>query len=604
MISKNNLYVIIILIFINSCGVKTGLYLLDGSISDEVEIELPDIPLIPPHALCQQDEVYTTIGRVTALYGGGEDDGEIVSYRWNVTSAPSGSNPTLNPQYGKNTGFTPDMTGDYTVTLTVIDNQGLSESCDIVVHSIVGPPVAICPEGNFETSVGRTVTIEGDGFDDVMIVSFIWEVVEAPEDSLAQPEPPNTPVTTFTPDKTGEYLLRLTVTDNQGESSFCEVRVIASGAPVAICPQDMVAPTRRPLTLHGEGSDDGVIVAWQWELLSKPFGSVATLDPINTQDTVLIPDKVGDYIIRLTVIDDTGLRDDCSFTVHAYPTPPDAICPPNITTTPLTRVEFEGNGEDDGYIVDYVWSLVSTPTGSSALPPDPPHGRRSSFMPDIAGIYTLQLTVIDNDGEESSCTFNITAQSGEGLRVEIYWNPPDRSCDTHPEIQDCDPSDVDLHLLHPNGRGWFNMTFDCYYANCQDSITGGRGLEWDQPVPNDNPRLDLDDIEGFGPENINISEPVIGYRYGVGVHYYSDDGRWGPSQVYVKIYCGVVSTTPVAEFGPVTLNVASNLTDPFANNFWKVAWIEWNGYSCNVIPRTNPDGSPVIVSGYEAMSSP
>ena len=87
--------------------------------------------------------------------------------------------------------------------------------------------------------------------------------------------------------------------------------------------------------------------------------------------------------------------------------------------------------------------------------------------------------------------------------------------------------------------------------NC--TAASGSLLDWDQlGYLGDNPRLNLDDTDGYGPENINIDEPIAGQSYTVGVHYFSDDAM-GPAQAYVKIYCGVSNVEPIYEVGPVEL---------------------------------------------------
>jgi hypothetical protein len=263
---------------------------------------------------------------------------------------------------------------------------------------------------------------------------------------------------------------------------------------------------------------------------------------------------------------------------------PTAICPGDIDTTPLTEVVLAGYGTDDSAIVSYHWELLGKPAASSCLPPSPSNLPAAQFTPDVAGEYPVRLTVTDDEGNSDSCELVVRAKPNENFRVEMFWNPPESPSD---------PTDVDLHLLHPSSPAWFSSWGDCHYMNC--SAAAGMVLDWDAVdyLP-DNPTLDIDDLDGFGPENINISRPVAGHRYTVGVHYFSDDG-WGPSQVYVKIYCGTSSLDPIYEVGPMQLYGAS---DPTSNEFWKVAHLTWDGQGCAVEPLDE------IVAAWEASQSP
>ncbi len=208
------------------------------------------------------------------------------------------------------------------------------------------------------------------------------------------------------------------------------------------------------------------------------------------------------------------LEEDTAPPVEPPPDVPVAVCSvsPNPVTPPFEEAKWDGRDSYDpnGYeIVDFRWSLVSKPAGSAVSMPGAPDSGdavRNGFVPDLAGDYIGQLVVTNEIGDESEpCEVNLESIPAEDLWVEMYW-----------EVA---ADDMDLHLLRPNGS--IESNTDCYYANC---VNGN--LDWgDRNDPLDDPSLDLDDIPGTGPENINIAQPEPG-EFLVYVHDYSGS-NWG-----------------------------------------------------------------------------
>lgn len=201
----------------------------------------------------------------------------------------------------------------------------------------------------------------------------------------------------------------------------------------------------------------------------------------------------------------------CSASAHT-------IAPIHGSTDWLGAESFDAGG---GQLVEYQWSLISRPDGSAiTMSNSTENANRYNFTPDLAGEYVAQLIVVNNEGVASEpCTTSIEAIPDQNLWIEMFW--------THPE------DDMDLHLLQPGGE--IGADSDCFYDNC---INGG--LDWGEiGVANDDPSLDIDDIHGTGPENINIPVPDSG-TYTVIVHDYqfSTPNYLETNDVTVNVYLG------------------------------------------------------------------
>jgi len=191
---------------------------------------------------------------------------------------------------------------------------------------------------------------------------------------------------------------------------------------------------------------------------------------------------------------------------------PDKIRPISGSATWEGSESYDPNGLE---IVDYDWTLVALPSGSTSTMPSG-EARRTPFVPDMAGNYVGELVVINENGDESEpCGVTLEAEPGEALWVEMFW--------------ESSGDDMDLHLLAPGGV--LQTGTDCYYANCAYSP-----LDWGVSGSSlDDPMLDLDDISGTGPENINIDEPQDEI-YTVVVHDYPGSSFTPGNMVTINIY--------------------------------------------------------------------
>jgi hypothetical protein len=189
--------------------------------------------------------------------------------------------------------------------------------------------------------------------------------------------------------------------------------------------------------------------------------------------------------------------------------------------------------EDGLSITSYHWEIRGRPSGSTVRldNPDSPTPRfvfdnsstNSIFGLDVVGDYSVRCEAVDSQGTSSvndgEAIVNISATPSEAIHLQLVWDSPE--------------TDVDLHMVREVAGAFRAGTEDdCYYGNCKNG-----GPIWDSASgegEGGNPKLDVDDLYGYGPENSNINEPVAG-RYKALVHYFSDHGN-GSTVATLRVY--------------------------------------------------------------------
>lgn len=522
----------------------------------------PADAFVPPvlEVDCGRPVRRVAVGRPFILRARTTTSARITLEGWAITEAPAGVTPFPLPR-GPEIGVTAPAAGDYRFTFEARDEAGGFGTCSVVVEARAGEVVAICPpEEEYVVAAGETVLLEGDAFDPSGMLRVEWQQTAGPAPATVTVLGGAGAVVEVSSETPGLYTFVLLAT-GAGGAAMCEVRVRVTAPLVVVCDEAAVgARTRQPVTVSASVMADA-IASMRWEIAERPPGSSATNAPADQLSTTFTPDRRGEYLLRFTATAPSGDTASCETTVIAEPTPPDAICPPTVETRPLSEVLLEGSGVDDGTIVASGWTLRSAPMGSDSAPPSPPDSARVTFRPQLAGEYLLELFVRDDDGNVATCTTLVRAVATEGLRVEVFWNT--------------DGTDMDTHLMRPDGATWFSDE-DCYYGNCQ-----GGGLAWPPGGTEDDPSLDIDDTDGFGPENINIESPIDGtYRVAI-------DAFRGAANTTVRIYCGGSTTEPRQTFGPVFI-------DSGPNDLWRVADVTISGASCTITDLRTADGRPDI----------
>lgn len=159
--------------------------------------------------------------------------------------------------------------------------------------------------------VGTAVTLDGSGSTDPdgTTVVYSWRLTAKPPGSRATLNNPTSATPNFTADRSGTYKFSLTVNDGTVTSGVAHVAITATTGnvvPVANAGNDQIAGVGAVFTLDGSGSADpngDTITSYSWRFQSVPIGSNATLANGNTVNPTFIPDRVGFYVLTLSVND-------------------------------------------------------------------------------------------------------------------------------------------------------------------------------------------------------------------------------------------------------------------------------------------------------------
>jgi hypothetical protein len=247
------------------------------------------------------------------------------TYTWAFVTVPPGSTvddsafSDNRSSTARTPTFSPDIPGDYVVSLVVADPEAESAPDFVVVNVVSGdqPPVASCgPE--VAGRVGEAATLDGSASYDPegAALEYSWALSEKPacsgltSDGIfngAGPSP------TVVPDCDGVYLVSLVVSDGIqfSEPDLCALNVSAGNRlPEADAGEtlELGSCAANPLPLNGYGSydPDGDSVTYQWSLLSAPAGSAvddASFDSTTSAEPRFAWDVSGTYVFQLQVYD-------------------------------------------------------------------------------------------------------------------------------------------------------------------------------------------------------------------------------------------------------------------------------------------------------------
>jgi hypothetical protein len=249
------------------------------------------------------------IGDTVTLDGSGsfDVDGDPLSFGWNFTSRPIGSNAVLDNRTSVAPTFVLDAPGDFVVRLVVSDGLNLSAPDTVRISTENSAPVANAGPDQ-SRQVGETVSLNGLGSSDPdgNPLTYAWSFSSKPAGSTAIIANANQSQATFVIDEPGEYVVRLVVNDGRLDSPPDTVRITTRNSkPVANAGIDRAVVAGDLVRLDGRASTDadGDSLTYAWSLISRPAGSTATLMGSTDARAELATDVIGTYVVQLVVND-------------------------------------------------------------------------------------------------------------------------------------------------------------------------------------------------------------------------------------------------------------------------------------------------------------
>ncbi|MDM8565756.1 PKD domain-containing protein [Candidatus Halobeggiatoa sp. HSG11] len=325
-----------------------------------------------------------------------DEDGTIENYKWEIQN-PNG-NITDSLSGLDNATFNLTMIGEYTIILTVTDNDGLTSQISKTI-TVEKPTPTIPPVASFTASPenGTTpLTVKLDASssydEDGEIVKYAWSVNSNPV------TPTNNEIVLS---EVGTHTITLTVTDNDELTSSQvskTITVTENKPPVAsftASPESGHLPLTVKLNASNSYDEDGEIVKYAWAVNGNP------VTPTNNE---IILSEVGTHTITLTVTDDKGATSQASKTITGsknIPPVPLFTVSPESGPTPLTvSVDASNSYDEDGEIVRYDWSVIYNSMDIAEDSNSNP-SVVSKFTLRKVGTHTITLTVTDNEGATS-----------------------------------------------------------------------------------------------------------------------------------------------------------------------------------------------------------
>ncbi|MGB9135286.1 MAG: PKD domain-containing protein [Candidatus Bathyarchaeia archaeon] len=337
---------------------------------------------IPAVLFTESSTIVYTLETITFNASGSYDpDGAIVSYLWAFGDGANSSGPVAQHTFANN--------GQYTVTLTLTDNDGAIVTASATKTVLNRYPVAAFTVSPATIYTGQTVKVDAStSYDtDGSIIGYFWDFGDG---TIAGGK-----IANHVYSENRQYTITLTVTDNDIAMSTKTQRItVLNRSPAASfveSAQTTYVGASIAFDASGSYDSDGSIVSYSWI-----FGDGATTAGIRVNHIYTV---TGTYTVTLTVADNDGGSSSvqASKTILANEFPVASFTESQMTAYTSEPLAFDASSsyDPDGSIVSYLWNFGD---GSSVLGSAVDHTYTDN------GNYVVTLTVADNRGATDTCS--------------------------------------------------------------------------------------------------------------------------------------------------------------------------------------------------------
>ncbi|BCE02006.1 endo-1,4-beta-xylanase [Marinicellulosiphila megalodicopiae] len=338
----------------------------------------------PPLAIIKADTLAGTAPLTVNLDGTSSfDDTGIVLYSWTVNGEFVSDLSELDYKF--------DTSGEYTITLTVTDTNGVTDIQTSTINVSAGQgSTNLAPTANAGQNqvvfVNQPVMLNGSlSNDDKQVTSFLWMIGS---------ESFNGSTLEYTFTEAGEYPVELTVKDLEGESDTVaiSVKVEPRTQPIVYAGDDFTIEQNQQAQFSATASDpyDGVLT-YQWTIEGENFDQLTAVYTFATAGIYDVEFSASNPVsgtttdvVQVTVTQSVNENQE-----------PSAIFSASVLSgiAPLT-VDFDAmlSSDQDGQIDQYLWSINGVSDNTM---------EQFSHEFTMAGTYTIELIVVDNEGKSS-----------------------------------------------------------------------------------------------------------------------------------------------------------------------------------------------------------